>query len=998
MAEIGSLAVSLSMDASNFNGTISQVDRNLRAMGSELQAVRAQGVEYGQSLEGLSQSQDILQRSLDASRLKLEQQRQKYDEMVASGTASEAAIERQANAVNRAQADYNRFQRQLGEVTEELERQRSVYTRVGSAIEELGNKTSKVGGQMKDMGGTLTTSVTTPLLALGTGALTVATQFDSAQARIQGQLGITAQEAEKLTQVAQDVWKKGFGEDIGQVTTDLSILKQYIKDVGDQELSKLLESGYTLQELFGADLQESARTASVMMQTFGIDGQTAMDLITVGFQRGGDFSGELLTTMQEYSPQFKALGYDAEAFTAILIAGAESGAFNLDKVGDAAKESFLRIGDGSKASRTALGDLGLDFKKIENDINSGGESANSAFAAVASAIALVQDPAEKSALAVALMGTPIEDLGPEFQNFFANVNTDLGNFEGAAQQAGETLQQSFGERLQSTWRTAQESLLPLGETLLDLAEDYLPKIISSVESATKWFTELSPSAQGTALAIGGIVAVAGPAIGILGMFASGIGGIASLAGPVIASLSGVGTGAGILGSALAAVTGPVGLTIAGVAAVGTAALVAGKELGESSIQVKDWSSKVSESTAEAVGGFLELSDQATVAVNEMAWGSTTVTQEMADNITGIYGQMGEQVLTAMQESHSTQLQTMTDYFSQSSALTENEEAEIIEAMKAKQAAKEITITEGQTRIAEIYNTAAQENRGTTEAEQQEINAIQEMMKNNAVQYMTESQAEQQVILETLKAEATRITAEQAAEVVKNSIKQREEVVTEAQAQYEKAVGEFIRQRDETGVISEEQANKLIEEAQRQRDETIKNAEETHEKVITEAKEQAEEHVNQVEWSTGEVKSKYEVMKEDLSKRMKEIGSDIKADWTQAYEDSITWVNNMADDISSSFQSMGENIGIKMNNAKDLIVAKWNEAETFLKNIDLAEIGRDVVEGLIIGINDKIEGVATAAKNLGSTLIKATSKVLDRNSPAKEISEIHIKLNRGSGSF
>ena len=165
--------------------------------------------------------------------------------------------------------------------------------------------------------------------------------------------------------------------------------------MNDTDLSQLLVQGYTLQNLFGFEITESARTASVMMKTFGLDGTEAMDLIITATQRGGNFSDELLDTFREYSPQFKALGYNAEQFTAILIAGAKAGAFNLDKVGDAAKESFLRIGDGSTGSREDLTELGLSFEQIEKDIQSGGESANSAFTAVASAIATINDPAEK---------------------------------------------------------------------------------------------------------------------------------------------------------------------------------------------------------------------------------------------------------------------------------------------------------------------------------------------------------------------------------------------------------------------------------------------------------------------------------------------------------------------------------------------------------------------------------------------------------------------------
>jgi len=122
------------------------------------------------------------------------------------------------------------------------------------------------------------------------------------------------------------------------------------------------------------------------------------------------------------------------------------------------------------------------------------------------------------------------------------------------------------------------------------------------------------------------------------------------------------------------------------------------------------------------------------------------------------------------------------------------------------------VTDGQKRIAEILELAKNEKRGITDSERNAINKIQKEMTETAIKYMSENEREQKVILERLKIESTKITAQQAAEVVKNSIKQKQGVVAEAEEQYNKTIAEIIKQRDEAGTISEQQANKLIEEA------------------------------------------------------------------------------------------------------------------------------------------------------------------------------------------
>lgn len=990
MAELGSLAVSLSMDASNFNGTISQVDRNLKAMGGELQAVRAQGAEYGQSVEGLSQKQDILQRSLTASSIKLQEQRNKYDEMVASGNASEAALERQAAAVNRAQAQYNRFQTELDQVSQELDDLQNKYKQVGQAITEFGDKAAATGGKMKDIGGTMTASVTTPLLAMGAGAIAVAAQFDSAQARIQAELGVTAEAAKELEGTARNVWKAGFGESLDDVTSALVRVKQNMKEIDGSEIEGVTKNALALAKSFDSDVNEVTRAANNLMVNFGITSEEAFDQLANGAQNGLNFSNELFDNVAEYSGLFSTLGFEADEYFAILSKGAEAGVYNLDYLNDVVKEFGIRIKDGSDGVSDALAQLfapddieeftsalmangkatqeySVLTQKVSKEtaaelvknLQKGGKSAEDASVAlqiimgeytqftegidsgairgaeamdtILQKIQALESPTERAQLGVALFGTKWEDLEEKAMFSLIGMSEGLEGVSGTMGKLVEVQEQTFGQRWDNLTRSAASALEPTGKVLLDLAENWLPKVVVAVESVTGWFAELSPQAQGATIAIGGIVAAAGPAVAVLGMFVSGIGGIATVVGPAVAGLTGASTGIGLLSSALAVATGPIGLTVAAVGALGVGVYALSQDLGESSLQVEDWSSKVSEGTAQSVGSFLNLSDQATVALNELSWSGQTVTQEMAAEMISLYDQMGQQVIAEMQSDHATQLGELTNYYANTSALTETEEAEILNRMKEKQLAKEVVVHEGNARIKEIWETASKEKRGITEAEQNEINQINANMKETAIKYLSESEREQKVILENLKSESSKITAEQAAEVVKNSKKQKDESVKEAEQQYKDAVKNAQMQRDELGIITDEQYKKIVDDAKKTRDESVKNAEDMHTKVVTEAKGQAKEHVEQVDWETGEVKSKWEVMKTDVSKKMKDLGSNIKSDWTEAYTNTKKSVTDMYESATGKFNDMNKNAADKFDDIKNSITEKIEGARDAVKS-------------------------------------------------------------------
>lgn len=572
--KIKGITIAIDGETKGLDKALKDVDKTSKGLQTELNSVNRLLKFDPSNVEATTQKQKLLTEQVASTTKKLDalkQAQQEVNRMFADGEISDKEYREFRREVEFSEEKLKHLESQLRETSKKADL-------FGDKMKSAGDKVQATGDKMKGVGGNLSASVSLPILGVGAAALTVADQFDSAQGRIQAQLGLTADEADKLSDVAEDVWKNAFGESLVEVSDNLAIIKQNMGDLSDVDLKKVAEGAYTIKDAFGAEINETTRTASVLMKNFQIDSTEALDLITTGFQRGGNFSDELLDTLREYAPQFKGMGFEADEFTAILIAGAESGAFGLDKVGDAAKEAFLRIGDGSKGSRDALGNLGLDFQQIETDINSGGESAKSSFAAVVAAIATVKDPAEKAQMAVALLGTPIEDLGPEFQTFFANVSTDLGNVEGATVKAGDALYDNFGSRATGAFREFQSSLEPLGAILLNMVENILPKVVSMIESVTSWFEGLSDKGQKLTVAIGLIAAAIGPLLVVFGFIASAIGSMIGLWGTISLAIANAGGATVVLGSVFAALTGPVAIVIAAIVAIIAVVVLAYKKI------------------------------------------------------------------------------------------------------------------------------------------------------------------------------------------------------------------------------------------------------------------------------------------------------------------------------------------------------------------------------------------------------------------------------------
>lgn len=387
--------------------------------------------------------------------------------------------------------DFTRNIKRASDNSDDFQRR---ITHIGNKVQSFGNSATQVFKNIAmGIGGISLVGLSAGVTALTTGVASSVLEMDKSFSRMSAQTGATEQELKDLKDVAKSVFTAGFGENMTEVADDVATLSSMFSDLNKNQLTETAKGVSTITDLFKQDFKEVGKTVSTMTKTFDdLSESQALDLLTTAFQETGDMSGDLLDTFNEYSTQFKALGYDAEGFTATLISGAKSGVFNFDKLADSAKEGFLKLGEGSKDTTDALKLMGLDADKVMSDIAQGGDTANQAFMAVSTAIGTIEDPAKRNQAAIAAFGTPLEDLGPQFQTFFSDVNRDLGKFEGATAKAADNMHNNFSDRMTSTWRRLKLGIADMfssneGKEFLDSlatsAENLVPKIQGIIQKA-----------------------------------------------------------------------------------------------------------------------------------------------------------------------------------------------------------------------------------------------------------------------------------------------------------------------------------------------------------------------------------------------------------------------------------------------------------------------------------------------------------------------------------
>lgn len=323
--------------------------------------------------------------------------------------------------------------------------------------------------------------------------------YDSAVRQAAASTGATAMEIEDLGDVIKGVYANNFGDSWEDVANSVA---EVTKNIGgtSEEIQKATENAIALRDTFGYELQESTRTADMMMKQFGITGNEAFNLIAQGSQMGLDKNGNFLDSLNEYSVHFKQLGLGAEQMFNIFSAGANKGIFDIDKMGDSFKEFGIRGKDGSDSTTEAFKTLGLNATEMQNAFAKGGESASSAFQKTLEALKSLENPVERNLAGVNLFGTMWEDIGGET----VLAALDIGNaFDKTADTMGEINKikySSFSEVLKGIGRQIEVAALPIGEKLMPYMNDFANFLNEKLPPAAEKFanfidTNLDPAIE-----------------------------------------------------------------------------------------------------------------------------------------------------------------------------------------------------------------------------------------------------------------------------------------------------------------------------------------------------------------------------------------------------------------------------------------------------------------------------------------------------------------------
>lgn len=569
---IEGLSIGLDLDSVQVESGLKDLNKKLALVNSEMKANLSAFDKGDASLKKYQTQLDGLNKKLEIQKTKVDSARQSYEKMAKAHGEGSKEADAAATAYNKELASLNNLERYIGSVTTEMNKSQSAFTKYGNQVTGISEKAGKLGDG-------LTKTVTPAVLALGAAAILSANNVSDATAKIQNNLGGTAEEAAKVAGIANDVFKDGWGESLDSVATSMLEVKEQLTGISDVDLGAITKMTIALEQSLGMDQTESLRGINALMKTYGMTAYEAFDYMVAGAQKGLNKTDELGDNLAEYAPLWEQNGYSAQEMFNTLQAGLDAGAYNLDKVNDLVKEFGIRVGDGT--IKTAIEAMGGSWKEIYDTWEASGESNDELFRRMAANLASIQDPQEKAMALTEIWGSLGEDAGSKVVEALGNVTQQYGEVNGAAQGVIDTLEETQSQKFQAMFRDMTDTLVPLGDILLEMGEEALPILEDAVDNLTDAWNDLSPDMQENIVQWTLMAGAAGPVIKIFGSVAGGLGAILKLIPSVTAGLGASGV-AGALGGVAPAATGAGGAAalftnpwVLGIAAVAWAAMGVG---------------------------------------------------------------------------------------------------------------------------------------------------------------------------------------------------------------------------------------------------------------------------------------------------------------------------------------------------------------------------------------------------------------------------------------
>lgn len=505
----------------------------------EVEATKATLSRYQSELDGLNTEQDRL--ATNTERLSklfdaLGADVDDYADVLGSklvtaiknGSASSDQLKLAIEKIGRSATDGKADIKQMTDALDTVDDGQAIKNLIQD-LKEAGTQADNTSEQLDEMGKTISagalmeaadqlSGLGDKITELGDEAKDAFLETQDATVKASTYFGETGKAAEETAGVIKNVYAEGVGDSMDSVSNAVITVKKNLKDLDETTLTHLTEQAITLDELYGIDMNETLRGVNSLMEQYGLTAQQAMDYIVKGTENGLDKTNELGDNLSEYSGKFAQAGYSAQEYFQLLQNGLDNGAYNLDKVNDAINEVTTRLVDGTIADslskidektgkvQAGTGGWSKEVEDVFKQWQQGGATQKDVINAIVTDIQNTENQQDKLNKAALAFGTMAEDGNAKFIESLTTVGNTYDDVAGSAENMFDQ-STTDSQTFEVSMRQLEQSLVPLGEAMMNLANNIIPPIAAGLKQVGEFFGKLPEPVQNFMIILGTLIAV-----------------------------------------------------------------------------------------------------------------------------------------------------------------------------------------------------------------------------------------------------------------------------------------------------------------------------------------------------------------------------------------------------------------------------------------------------------------------------------------------------------
>lgn len=420
----------------------------------------------------------------------------------------------------------------------------------------IGNNLQSAGKSMTSAGSTLTKTVTTPVLGLGTAAVKVTSDFESAMSKVSAISGATGGDLDALNKKAQEM-----GAKTKFSATESAEAFTYMAMAGwkTEDMLNGIDGIMSLAAADGLDLATTSDIVTDALTAFGLSASDSghfADVLAKASSNANTNVSMLGESFKYAAPVAGALGYSAED-TAIALGLMANAGIKGSQGGTALRGSLTRLIKPTDDAAALMEQYGLSMTNADGSMKSLGEVMN-----------MLRDKlgglteAEQAQVAAQIFGQEAMSgmlaIINASDSDYAKLTDAIYDADGAAQQMADTMLDNLSGQL-TLLKSALEGLaIQFGEILMP----YIKQFVTWLQNLTQKLQELTPEQKEQIVKWAAIAAAIGPVLMVLGKLTSSVGSIITTFGKIPGAIAKAKSAFTAVSAAIGGISAPVVAVVA----------------------------------------------------------------------------------------------------------------------------------------------------------------------------------------------------------------------------------------------------------------------------------------------------------------------------------------------------------------------------------------------------------------------------------------------------